>query len=219
MNRKILALSALSMLVLFSIAARAQNLFTNGDFEQGNTGFTTDYTYVPGNGTVHTVPPDYSIINNPATAFTNGYLSYGDHTSGSGLMFFADGGAPSLNVWAENLNLAAGMYTFTAWVADPDLNLANPETLDLFLNGTETNNSFTSTQVGQWQEWTFSLNVVNSGNTLVSIRDLNQNYNAGNNDFTMDDLSLTSATPEPGSFLLLGSGILGCIGAVRKRMG
>ena len=51
MNRKILAVSVLSMLVLFSIAARAQNLFTNGDFEQGNTGFTTDYTYVPGNGT------------------------------------------------------------------------------------------------------------------------------------------------------------------------
>jgi len=33
MNRKILAVSVLSMLVLFSIAARAQNLFTNGDFE------------------------------------------------------------------------------------------------------------------------------------------------------------------------------------------
>jgi hypothetical protein len=152
----------------------------------------------------HTVPPDYSVINNPATAFTNGYLSYGDHTSGSGLMFFGDGGDPSLNVWGENLSLSAGMYTFTAWVADPDPSIANPETLDLYINGTETNNPFTSTQVGQWQKWTFSFDVASSGNALVSIRDLNQNYNSGNNDFTMDDLSLTAATPEPGSFLLLG---------------
>jgi hypothetical protein len=221
MNRTFLAVSALSMLMFCSIAACAQNLLTNGDFEQGNTGFTSDYTYIPGNGTLHTEIGEYSVINNPATAFTNGYLSYGDHTTGSGLMFFGDGAGPNLNAWAENVNLTAGEYSFSAWVADPDPSLFNPANLALFVNGTQTGTTFTSTNVGVWQEWSFNLNVATGGNDLLSIRDINPN-DGSYDDFTMDDLSLTKGsgtgtTPEPGSFVLMGSGLLGCAGIVRRK--
>lgn len=219
MKRTILAISML--VLLLAISAAAQNLLTNGNFEAGNTGFTTDYTYIPGDGTHHTEIGDYSVINNPATAFTNGYLSYGDHTTGSGLMFFADGAAPSLNVWGENLNLAAGMYSFTGWAADPDPSLGNAATLGLFLNGTQTGGTFSFAQVGQWEEWTVQFNVTSPGNSFVSIRDTNPN-DGSFDDFTLDDLSLTQGgggtTPEPASLALMGSGLLTCLCAGRKKL-
>ena len=199
--------------------AHAQNLLTNGDFEQGNTGFATGYTYVPENGTVFTVPGDYSVITNPATAFTNGYLSYGDHTTGSGLMFFADGAAPGLNVWSEDLNLAAGGYTFSGWMSIPDPSLANAATLAFLVNGAQDGGTFTVTEVGQWQEWTLHFNLTSGGNTMLSIQDTNPDFNAGYDDFTLDDLSLThGTTPEPDSLLLTAGGLLTCICAARRRL-
>ena len=47
------------------------NLIVNGDFEQGNTGFTTDYTWMepnevnPGNANRHINPGKYSIVDYP----------------------------------------------------------------------------------------------------------------------------------------------------------
>ncbi len=213
MKRTILAVSTLT--VLLAISAAAQNLLTNGNFEAGNTGFTSDYIYIPGDGTRHTEIGEYSVIDNPATAFTNGYHSYGDHTTGSGLMFFADGASITQDVWAQNANLAAGAYTFTAWVADPDPGLYNPANLALFINGAQTGTAFTSTEIGQWQEWTMSLDITSPGNTVLSIRDINPNYGSYD-DFTMDDLSLTQS-PEPASLALMGSGVLACIGVARKK--
>lgn len=219
MNRKTLALSALSMLLFLPIAASSQNLLTNGDFEQGNTGFTTDYTYIPGNGTLHTENGEYSVISNPATAFTNGYASYGDHTTGSGLMLFADSSGPGHNIWAESLDLSAGEYTFTGWIANADPTVLNPATLSLFVNGVETGDTFTISQNGGiWEEWTVHLNLNSGGMDTLSIQDLNEGYHGAGDDFTLDDLSLTrGTTPEPGSFLLMGSGVLTCIGVVRRK--
>jgi hypothetical protein len=45
-----LALVCLALLLVVSPApAGFVNLITNGDFSLGNTGFTSDYTYTPGN--------------------------------------------------------------------------------------------------------------------------------------------------------------------------
>jgi hypothetical protein len=65
-------------------------------------------------------------------------------------------------------------------------------------------------------------NVTSPGNSFVSIRDTNPN-DLSFDDFTLDDLSLTQGsgtgtTPEPNSFLLMGSGLLGCLGVVRRRL-
>ncbi len=130
-------LAVLAVGLVTPSSARA-DLLTNGDFEAGNTGFTTQYSVVTGNGTVYTSPGDTGITSNPAsstTGFTNGYLSYGDHTSGSGLMLFMDGGSPSDYFWQELVSLAASTeYTFSYYVtAAYDENLPTIQTL---LNGT-----------------------------------------------------------------------------------
>ena len=65
------------------------NLIVNGDFSAGNTGFQSQYTYNATsvvNETVYTVGP------NPAD-FSPYVASFGDHTSGSGLMMIVNGGS------------------------------------------------------------------------------------------------------------------------------
>jgi hypothetical protein len=122
----------------FSAGAEAQ--IVNGDFSSGNTGFTSQYSNVA-NGTF-TAPGDYGLTTNPSnpiTGFTNGFFSYGDHTSGSGLMLLVDGGAPGTYVWGESIAVSPNTtYTFTGWVADADplAFSSNPGVLGLFVGGT-----------------------------------------------------------------------------------
>src|SRR5262249_4207848 len=66
------------------------NLIANGDFEGGNTGFTSQYTYSPGD-----IGPagSYDVVDNPAHSrpHDTNPVSYADHTTGRGLMLAANG--------------------------------------------------------------------------------------------------------------------------------
>ena len=60
------------------------NLVVNGDFELGNTGFSSDYTYVadiPGNQSEMVPEGTYTVINNPNLVHT-GFSACNDHTPG-----------------------------------------------------------------------------------------------------------------------------------------
>jgi hypothetical protein len=69
------------------------NLITNGDFEAGNTGFTTEYNYLnPSNTGTWTLGPEYlyTIGTNP-NLYHSAWASFGDHTSGFGKMMIVNG--------------------------------------------------------------------------------------------------------------------------------
>ena len=74
------AVIAGSLVAIGGVAqASTVNLVTNGDFESGNTGFTTDYSESVGLSGSST----YVVTTNPAS--NNGsFQSFGDNTSGSG---------------------------------------------------------------------------------------------------------------------------------------
>lgn len=91
-------------------AAQATNLVYNGDFEAGQTGFSSDYTY----GNVHLggTYGSYTIGSSPAAApgAWGDWMSFGDHTSGHGLMLIANGPASAqyqpLDIWSQTVAVA-----------------------------------------------------------------------------------------------------------------
>jgi hypothetical protein len=89
-------------------------LATNGNFESGNTGFTTGYTYV-NNATVNGLVPEgkYTVNNNPNINHSNFWGI--DHTSGTGNMMIVNG-VVGPTVWQQNITVLPNtIYYFAAW--------------------------------------------------------------------------------------------------------
>ncbi len=202
---------AVGLLALTS-NAHAQNLFTNGNFESGNTGFTTAYSYF----TVADMPEGiYGVGTNPTT-FHSAFTTFGDHTSGIGNMMVLNGASiPNQTVWSQTVSgLSVGTeYYFSSWLASvyPD----NPATLQFFVDGNLIGTTFdapatTGTWVGNYARWT-------SVGTSATFTILNQNTNAGGNDFALDDIGLTTSNPggsdvtapEPSTLALLALPVFG----------
>jgi hypothetical protein len=191
MNR---ALFAAAILILVSAlagnvpVAMAQpagpNLIVNGDFEAGNTGFSSDYTYSPGN-----IGPQgvYDVLSDPSSAHPLA-TSYGDHTSGSGLMMAVNGATTAgLAVWSQSVAVTTNTdYAFSAWVASWWHD--SPAELQFLINGNPVGIFNASSTTGDWQEFSTTWNSGSDTTATVEIVDLNTD--SGGNDFTLDDLSL-----------------------------
>ena len=87
-----------------------QNQVINGDFENGDTGFTTDYstgTADVGNYLISDTPQDYFHL----------FTDCGDHTTGMGNMMIVDGSdLPNQNIWCQTITISANTdYYFSLW--------------------------------------------------------------------------------------------------------
>lgn len=171
------------------------NLIENGDFSQGDTLFTTEYSFVA-DPNPFGVQAAYSIVTNPSAWFT-AFSSCGDHTSGSGNMMVFDGAVdPTGNVVAwSNQNPVAVLpnteYTFSYYVASvaPE----NPARLEVFINGISQGEPVTAP--GATCLWTQVSYNWNSGtNTTAAIAIYDRNFASGGNDFALDDIALREAT-------------------------
>ena len=225
---------------LASQAVAGPNLIENGDFEAGNSGFSSGYTYVDhggydalwGEGT-------YSVGANSAD-YHGLWANVGNHTPG-GNNYMIVNGAPNIGtvVWQSNaLTLSAGTYNFAAYVTDICCNAFfngfNALPVLTFTATTDNNVPMVFTldsrtvQVdapGTWYELsaTFTLNSAASG--FVSLA--NSEGALSGNDFGLDDISLTHeiggdqalspSVPEPATWAMMvgGFGLVG--GAMRRR--
>ena len=188
----------------FIAAARGQNLIANGDFGLGNMDFTSDYRYAQTWGG----PGDYTVASDPH-AWNQDLASFGDHTTGSGLMMIVDGATQQIRVWHEDVPVVTNTeYTFGAWAASAYV--APPADLRVLIGGVVVGSDLTlPSQTGQWVHFTAPWN---SGSaTLASIEIVDLNTVAFGNDFVLDDISLT---PEPASAGLLA---LGALALIRRR--
>src|SRR6516162_4172874 len=106
MMLRTLVLTLAACLSLTVASARADYI-VNGNFEQGNVGFTSQYTYSPGElGPART----YDVVSNPGIDRPRDINppNFGDHTTGHGLMFAGNGAeVPNVIVWSETLSIPA----------------------------------------------------------------------------------------------------------------
>lgn len=220
MNLRVGTIGLLAGLALAAAPAAAVNLISNGNFESGNTGFTSQYTYtVPGPGNLY---PEsvYTVDNNPNNSHDQ-FSSFGDHTSGEGLFMIINGaGTANDTVWgSQPINLVAGTsYTFSFWLVSA--HPSSPALLSLAFaddNGPISFGPFAaSATTGLWLQYSASFTATTNG--AVNFAIVNQNTELSGNDFGIDDISLTAnAIPEPATWamLLAGFGLIGM--AARRR--
>src|SRR4051794_35929077 len=95
---------------------QAGNLLTNGDFELGSTNFSTSYIYnSPG---TDSTPGTYAVETNAQT-FNMLLGSFGDHTTGKGLMLLIDGSLSNNRLaWSQKVPVLTNRdYEFSGWSA------------------------------------------------------------------------------------------------------
>ena len=165
------------------------NLVVNGDFSQGNNGFSSGYNYV----TQNTTQTQYFVGPNPF-AWNAGTNSCGDHTTGTGNMLLVDGATTAnVSIWCQTVNVIPNTsYAFSAWGLVNDN--VNPPNLQFSINGTAIGTPFMpGTTPCLWQQFNATWNSGN--NTTATICVLDQNIIANGNDFAIDDISFTSLCP------------------------
>lgn len=180
-------------LSIFVFQGYAQNLISNGDFEAGNTGFTSLYQYVVPVGDNPLWNPGLYTIDSVPSNVHGGWPSIGDHTSGSGDMLIVNGADPNsgqnyTTFWSESIDVLPNtLYTFTYWVAscaDENYALIQASINDVALGNVKVAPSVGSGWVEVSCPWDSGLNT----SVTIKLDDLKKKYSG--DDFVIDDISL-----------------------------
>jgi hypothetical protein len=210
-----LAASAL----LAGSAHAATNLIVNGDFESGNTGFTSDHTYV--DPTASALFPEglFTIGTNPLAVHP-----YWVDLDGSNLMIVngqTGGGTPV--VWQQSVDVGVGTYAFSGQAANvccfSSYTGPNASSNLLFqysfdgVNFTTLDQVTTNPSVDAGSFYTVGGDIVSAANQTLTLRVANGATAASGNDFALDNLmlSVASTVPEPTTWamMILGLGLVG----------
>jgi hypothetical protein len=173
----------------------APNLIGNGDFEQGNVAFLSDYVFADNN----TSEGQYTVGTN-AQLFNINLVNGGDHTSGTGKMFIGNGKATPDRAWRTETSVAVTPntnYFFEIWVMNlcckvgspfgDGVNAVAPAKLSFYANG-QLLGTRDSNKLGTWEG--LSTNWNSGSATSVELRLENANTEPLGNDFAADDIYL-----------------------------
>lgn len=174
--------------VLTVQAVTPTNLLFNGDFEAGNTGFTSSYIYGTG-GTygLLSLEGQFAIATNPNNTHVN-FANFGDHTSGSGNMLVVNGaGTANVSIWCQTINVNPNTwYDFSAWGAT--CVASNPAILQFSINGMLTGTPLALPLTnGLWTQ--FHTTWFSGANTTINICITDQATATSGNDFAIDDIA------------------------------
>jgi hypothetical protein len=160
------------------------NLLQNGDFEAGNTSFTSIYVY----SATNLVPEGvYTVTDNPMSVHP-GFAPCGDHTSGSGQMMVVNGsGTSGAVVYAQTVPVLPNMaYTFSYWGCT--VVGSSPAQQIFRINGVNvgTQLNYPSTTC-VWVK--FSVNWNSGASSSANLQLINLNTSLGGNDYAIDDIN------------------------------
>jgi PEP-CTERM motif len=199
----------------------------NGDFELGNTGFNSAYTFVAPGANANTAGGQYSVFTN-GFPWNPNFTNLGDANTGHGNYMIVNGAGNTSDVVWENstaLDLAPGNYQFHFALADVCCNTGfnngvdpSPPTLKIQIGDSVISpTDVTISGSGVWKQVTEDFTVSAPGASAVfMIYDTNPVANG--NDFGLDDIHVTGgAAPEPASWALMLLGFGGLGAALRSR--
>jgi hypothetical protein len=207
--RSILATSCAAVMLFAVTSAKADTL--NGSVWVGGT---TSNVPVTGSSIYSTTPTDTFTVSNPSSAAILSFSSGDDSsltgflTAGGDMLTYHTGGDGGINndlfQFTGSVSLTNGTYTYQ-----------HDDGMILYLNGTAVIND-----PGPTSATPTSFTVCASGcDATAGTYSFELDYAevAGPPAVLSGNLPL-SATPEPSSFMLLGSGLLGAAGMLRRRM-
>jgi PEP-CTERM motif-containing protein len=149
-------------------------------------------------------------INFNSSSTPNGYTVGGFLTSGGNVV--TNPSASFAGIAGNTLNNTIYEFTgFTNLVAGQTYNVVHDDGAILYINGVAVINAGSPTAAE-----TSSFVAAATGTFSVDLLYAEVNGAPG---VLTSDLVATAATPEPSSFILLGSGLIGVAGLVRRRMG
>ena len=155
----------------------------NGDFAQGNVGFTSSYEYnsdLWGEGTYY--------VDSDASLHHENFHGYG-HGNNGNFMMVNGSISPNTNVWTEQITVHPNKwYAFSTWACTLAGVAGQMALLQFSINGNQLGEVFSApSQTMVWEQF---YELWYSGNsTTATITILNQNTNGDGNDFGLDDIS------------------------------
>ena len=185
------------------------NLITNGDFEAGNTSFSSGYGYVTPSASALYPEALYTIVK-LASSVHNDFTNYPGHKAGT-VGDFTDvnsyqmvvNGAPTAGVvvWSQSVPVIPGA-TYQFSYSEQTVNITqvpkNASRLQLYVNGVAAGPVYTAPEVNyQWA--TFVYNAEAGTNTVLNLELINQNTVAAGNDFALDDIVFQQILPATAS--------------------
>jgi hypothetical protein len=213
-----------SATVMSAGAASAANLITNGDFSSGNTGFTTQYSYVSPTPNALYPEGDITIAANPISVH-NLWVDLGDTTNPMLIVNGATRGSPT--IWEEDgiTTSHGGTYTFGASVMDICCNASfgsNSNSPSLITFQVSTNGGGSWADLGSYMTTpgliaqsgdsglleSINGSFVSTAGGQFSIRALSGINAPGGNDFALDNISVTGV-PEPTTWAMMLMGLAG----------
>jgi hypothetical protein len=195
-------------LCLGSLVALAQtNLFTNGSFESGITGWTTQYTTNSVTTTSH-----YVIAASPAAAgFTTSTNNVGAQSGSNALWVNGASSATTTNVVQQTITgLTIGQkYTVYGWLVSAENPVSSAATITIRAVSGATNvvsSAFTATTAWAQIYFTFTAGATNA---TITFSDTNKNATGTGNDFGLDNLFVPESGTYAAGVFLVGIGFFG----------
>ncbi|MEM6397461.1 MAG: gliding motility-associated C-terminal domain-containing protein [Bacteroidota bacterium] len=186
-----LATSTITAPITFGLEVRyvvGPELVFNGDFTEGDTGFTTEYEFGNSTGSNGVLDDEglYRVVDSPQSVH-QAFANCNDHTPGDGNMMVVNGGDEPVNVWCQDISVDPGVdYAFSAWVTT--VVASSPAVLQFRINGNLVGDPLTAPNFNCFWEEFFAL--WNSGtNSSAEICISNLNTASTGNDFAIDDIS------------------------------
>jgi hypothetical protein len=195
MRFKTLLVIAAATLLLCAPMAFGQNLLSNGSFETGDfTGWTTGGNF------------------EASEVVSGAFYDYSGAQQGNFYAVLGPVGTPG--TLSQSFSDVAGQsYTFSFWLASVG---DNPSSFSASWDGTQVL-SLTNPDTGaNWTEFSFTETGTGNDSITFSFRD-DPAFIALDN-VSVAAQSGTGTVPEPSSFLLMGSGALGLLGVVRRKL-